>query len=88
MKLARVYLNIIDADRSVTNYHRGASAVPFEKCDEPEISSRLRFPLLLSEVMGYADSTGIAAMNTRLSENREQGNVPVRHIVAPGAMGE
>jgi OOP family OmpA-OmpF porin len=49
------------------------------------------------EVMGYADSTGSAAMNTRLSEDRakavvtylvQQGNVPVRHIVAPGAMGE
>jgi outer membrane protein OmpA-like peptidoglycan-associated protein len=49
------------------------------------------------EVMGYADSTGSAAMNTKLSENRakavvtylmQQGGVPVRHIVAPGAMGE
>jgi OmpA-OmpF porin, OOP family len=49
------------------------------------------------EVMGYADSTGGAAMNTKLSENRaksvvtflvQQGNVPIRHIVAPGAMGE
>ena len=49
------------------------------------------------EVMGYADSTGNAAMNTKLSEERakavitylvQQGSVPVRHIVAPGAMGE
>jgi len=49
------------------------------------------------EVMGYADATGSAAMNTRLSEDRakavitylmQQGGVPVRHIVAPGAMGE
>jgi len=49
------------------------------------------------EVTGYADSTGSAAMNTKLSEDRakavvtflmQQGNVPVRHIVAPGAMGE
>jgi OOP family OmpA-OmpF porin len=49
------------------------------------------------EVMGYADSTGNAAMNTKLSEDRaqavitylvQQGSVPVRHIVAPGAMGE
>ena len=49
------------------------------------------------EVTGYADSTGDAAMNTKLSEERakaaivflmQQGNVPVRHIVAPGAMGE
>jgi outer membrane protein OmpA-like peptidoglycan-associated protein len=49
------------------------------------------------EVTGYADSAGNAAVNTKLSENRakavitvlmQQGGVPVRHIVAPGAMGE
>ena len=49
------------------------------------------------EVTGYCDSTGGAEMNTKLSENRakavvyylmQQGNVPVRHIIAPGAMGE
>lgn len=49
------------------------------------------------EVTGYADATGNAAINTKLSEDRakavityliQQGNVPVRHIVAPGAMGE
>lgn len=49
------------------------------------------------EVIGYADSTGNAAMNTKLSENRakgvitylmQQGNIPPRYIVAPGAMGE
>jgi len=49
------------------------------------------------EVTGYADATGGAAMNTKLSEDRaksvvtflmQQGNIPIRHIVAPGAMGE
>lgn len=49
------------------------------------------------EVTGYADSTGSAAMNTKLSEQRakavvsflfQQGGVPMRRIVAPGAMGE
>jgi len=49
------------------------------------------------EVVGYADATGSAEMNTKLSEDRakaaiaylvQQGNIPVRHIVAPGAMGE
>ena len=49
------------------------------------------------EVTGYADSTGSAAINTKLSEARakavitllmQQGGVPVRHIIAPGAMGE
>jgi OmpA-OmpF porin, OOP family len=49
------------------------------------------------EVKGYADSTGNAAMNTELSQDRaqavinclvQQGGVSVRHIVAPGAYGE
>ncbi len=49
------------------------------------------------EVTGYADATGTAEMNTKLSEDRakavvtalmQQGGVPVRHIIAPGAMGE
>jgi OOP family OmpA-OmpF porin len=49
------------------------------------------------EVTGYADATGSAAINTKLSEDRakavitclmQQGGVPIRHIVAPGAMGE
>ena len=49
------------------------------------------------EVIGYADATGSAAINTKLSENRakavvtylmQQCQVPMRRIVAPGAMGE
>src|SRR5207248_9102402 len=49
------------------------------------------------EVVGYADATGTAAMNTKLSEDRakqvvtwlqQQGGIPIRHIVAPCAMGE
>jgi OmpA-OmpF porin, OOP family len=49
------------------------------------------------EVTGFADATGGAEMNTKLSEDRakavvtflmQQGGIPVRHIVAPGAMGE
>ena len=49
------------------------------------------------EVMGYTDSTGSAAVNTKLSKDRaeavinclvQEGKIPVRHIVAPGAMGE
>ena len=56
-----------------------------------------RFKGYIVEVTGYADSTGNAAMNTKLSEDRakavvtylmQNGEVPVRHIVAPGAMGE
>jgi outer membrane protein OmpA-like peptidoglycan-associated protein len=49
------------------------------------------------QVKGFADSSGSAAMNQNLSMERAQNvigyliqncNVPVRHIVAPGAMGE
>jgi outer membrane protein OmpA-like peptidoglycan-associated protein len=45
----------------------------------------------------HADWTGSAAINTKLSEDRakavvmylmQEGNVPMWHIVAPGAMGE
>jgi OmpA-OmpF porin, OOP family len=48
------------------------------------------------QVQGYADSTGNAAMNTQLSQERAQAvidylvqhGIPIRHITAPGAYGE
>jgi OOP family OmpA-OmpF porin len=49
------------------------------------------------QVKGFADSSGNAAMNQKLSMERAQavvayllqnGHIPLRHIVAPGAMGE
>ena len=49
------------------------------------------------EVRGYADSSGNARMNEELSKDRaeavvgylvQQCSVPVRHITAPGALGE
>jgi OmpA-OmpF porin, OOP family len=49
------------------------------------------------EVVGYTDATGSPEMNTKLSADRsksvivwlmQQGGIPVRHIVGPGAMGE
>jgi outer membrane protein OmpA-like peptidoglycan-associated protein len=48
------------------------------------------------QVKGFADSSGAAAINQKLSMDRAQEviayliqdcNVPVRHVVAPGAMG-
>jgi outer membrane protein OmpA-like peptidoglycan-associated protein len=48
------------------------------------------------QVKGFADSTGNAAVNQKLSMERAQAviayllqncNIPVRHVVAPGAMG-
>jgi len=49
------------------------------------------------QVKGFADSSGDASMNQKLSMERAQNvigyliqdcNVPVRHVIAPGAMGE
>ena len=49
------------------------------------------------QVKGFADSSGDPAMNQKLSMERAQNviafllqncNIPVRHIIAPGAMGE
>ncbi len=49
------------------------------------------------QVKGFADSSGTAAMDQKLSMDRAQAviayltekcNIPVRHIVAPGAMGK
>ena len=49
------------------------------------------------QVKGFADSSGNAAMNQKLSMERAQNviafliqdcNIPVRHVIAPGAMGE
>lgn len=49
------------------------------------------------EVRGYADSSGSAITNDKLSENRAQAvadylvqdcNVPMRHVIAPAALGE
>jgi len=51
----------------------------------------------LIEVKGFTDSSGNPMVNQKLSEDRAEAvigyliqkcNVPVRHIVAPGAMGE
>jgi outer membrane protein OmpA-like peptidoglycan-associated protein len=51
----------------------------------------------LIEVKGFADSSGDAVMNEKLSEDRaeavvgylvQQCNVPVHRVVAPGALGE
>ena len=49
------------------------------------------------QVAGYTDSAGNAVSNEKLSEDRaqnvvaylqESGSIPLRHIVAPGIMGE
>ena len=87
---------------------KGESTVKFDvgsskvsATDQEELKKLARTAVGLKgyiiEVTGYADATGSAAMNTKLSEDRaksvisylvQQGNIPIRHIVAPGAMGE
>jgi outer membrane protein OmpA-like peptidoglycan-associated protein len=56
----------------------------------------VKFTGYIIEVTGYTDSTGTAAINQQLSEDRakaviayliQQCGVPLRHVVAPGAMG-
>jgi|HubBroStandDraft_3_1064219.scaffolds.fasta_scaffold05105_4 outer membrane protein OmpA-like peptidoglycan-associated protein len=84
---------------ATVNFNVGSASVSAN--DKEELSKLAQSATGLTgyiiEVIGYTDSTGSAAMNTQLSEDRaqavinylvQQGNVPVRHIVAPGAMGE
>ena len=85
--------------QATVNFEVGSSKIAAK--DQIELkelaNTATRLKGYIIEVTGYADSTGSAAMNTALSENRakavitylmQQGEVPVRHIVAPGAMGE
>ena len=79
----------------------GVGSAKLDSADQEELKKLAQTAIGVSgymiEVVGYADSTGSAAMNTKLSEERskaaatylvQQCNVPVRHIIAPGAMGE
>jgi len=86
-------------DQTIVKFRVGSSTIPSEHEEELKKLAQNATTLTgyIIEVTGYADSTGNAAMNTKLSEERakavvtflmQQGNVPVRHIVAPGAMGE
>ena len=85
--------------QATVNFDVGSSKIAAK--DQIELkelaNTATRLKGYIIEVTGYADSSGSAAMNTTLSENRakavityliQQGEVPVRHIVAPGAMGE
>ena len=85
--------------QATVNFEVGSSKISAK--DQIELkelaNTATRLKGYIIEVTGYADSTGNAAMNTKLSENRakavvtylmQKGEVPVRHIVAPGAMGE
>jgi outer membrane protein OmpA-like peptidoglycan-associated protein len=80
----------------------GVGSAVLDKKDKEDLKNVAQTATAMSggylvEVMGYADATGGAAMNTKLSERRaaavinylvQQCGVRPRFIVAPGAMGE
>jgi OOP family OmpA-OmpF porin len=83
---------------ATVNFPVGSSKISAQ--DQAELKKMAQNAVKLTgyiiQVKGFADSTGAAAMNQKLSENRAQAvvayliqqcDVPVRHIVAPGAMG-
>ena len=85
--------------RATVNFEVGSSKIAAK--DQIELrelaNNATRLKGYIIEVTGYADATGSAEMNTKLSEDRakavigyllQKGEVPVRRIVAPGAMGE
>jgi len=86
-------------NQATVKFTPGSTALSPEDQEELKNLARVATGLngYIVEVTGYADATGSAKMNTQLSEDRakavvtflmQQGSVPVRHIVAPGAMGE
>jgi len=85
--------------QAIVKFAAGSSKISQADLDQLKQLARTATGLTgyIIEVKGFADSSGDAAMNERLSENRakavvayliQQCNVPVRHVVAPGAMGE
>jgi OmpA-OmpF porin, OOP family len=92
----------------LTEYDTKGEAAVYFKSGSKTISAKDKTALMdlahnavnltgyIIQVKGYADSSGDAAMNQKLSMDRAQEviafliqncNVPVRHIIAPGAMG-
>ena len=85
--------------QATVNFNVGSSTLSAHDKDELKQLGETAKGLTgyIVEVVGYADSSGSAAINTKLSEDRakavvtylmQQCGVPVRHIIAPGAMGE
>ena len=83
---------------ATVNFDVGSSKISAK--DQAELKQLAQNAIVLNgyiiQVKGFADSSGNAAMNQQLSEDRAQAviaylvqncSVPVRHVVAPGAMG-
>jgi len=96
------FMTLADYDvkgQATVNFASGSSKISPKDQEELKQLSQTATGLTgyIVEVTGYTDSKGSAVMNTKLSEARakaviiflmQQGNIPVRYIVAPGAMGE
>jgi outer membrane protein OmpA-like peptidoglycan-associated protein len=96
------FLSLADYDvktEATVKFGFGSSSISPESEDALKTLAQTATGLkgYIVEVTGHADSTGHDAINTKLSEDRakavitylmQQGGVPARHIVAPGAMGE
>jgi outer membrane protein OmpA-like peptidoglycan-associated protein len=93
-------LSEYDTKYNATVYFKTGSTTISSK-DKEDLSQMAHQAVNLTgyivQVKGFADSSGNAAMNQKLSHERAQEvvayllqdcNVPLRHIVAPGAMGE
>jgi OmpA-OmpF porin, OOP family len=92
-------LSEFDTKADITvNFAVGKSVIPAS--DKAALSALAHDAVNLTgyiiQVKGFADSSGNAAMNQQLSMDRAQAviayliqdcNVPVRHVIAPGAMG-
>jgi OmpA-OmpF porin, OOP family len=87
--------------KAVVNVYFASGSIAIAPSDKEKLMELARNAVNLTgyiiQVKGYADSSGNAAMNQKLSMERAQEvvafllqdcNVPVRHVIAPGAMGD
>ena len=87
--------------KSQLDVHFASASIDISEADQEALKNLAQNAVNLKgyiiQVKGFADSSGNAAMNQNLSMERAQNviafllqncNVPVRHIIAPGAMGE
>jgi OOP family OmpA-OmpF porin len=94
-------LSEYDDTKAQLDVHFASGSTKISSADQEALKKLARDAVNLKgyiiQVKGYADSSGNAAMNQKLSKERAQNviafllqncNVPVRHIVAPRAMGE
>jgi outer membrane protein OmpA-like peptidoglycan-associated protein len=101
-EVSQRFSDLTEYDTKATlDVHFASASVEVSEADKEALKNLAQNAVNLKgyiiQVKGFADSSGNAAMNQNLSMERAQNviafllqtcNVPVRHIVAPGAMGE